>query len=73
VWQALRADDGERQGFWRQWVQTPLTDAELSAVRRSVVSGRPSGDTTWAAATAAALGLRLTQRPRGRPRREQEK
>jgi putative transposase len=73
AWLALRGDEGERQAFWRQWVHTPLTEAERAAVRRSVVSGRPYGDATWAKATAAALGLRLTQRPRGRPRREQEK
>jgi putative transposase len=73
VWQALRRDEGERRAFWRQWVQTPLTEAELAAVRRSVVSGRPYGAPAWVEATGAAIGFRLSQRPRGRPRKEARK
>ncbi len=69
VWQTLRRGDAERQAWWRRWAHTPLTEKELSAVRRSVVSGRPYGGEAWVKATAAAIGFRLEQRPRGRPRK----
>jgi putative transposase len=72
AWVNLGRDADERQAYWRRWVQTPLTAAELAAVRHSVVSGRPFGAAAWAEATAARLGLRLAQRPRGRPRKVPE-
>ena len=32
-WVAAEADDPRRAAWWREWVHTPLTDKELSAVR----------------------------------------
>ncbi len=52
---------------WRQHVQSPQTDAELEALRRSVVRGAPFGETSWQERTATRLGLESTLRPRGRP------
>ncbi len=55
----------------RQWltlVNTPQTDAELAALRRSVVRGCPFGSPDWIERTANLLGLQSTLRGRGRPR-----
>ena len=68
AYDALSRDAARRQARWRKWVHTPLRERELAAVRRSLVSGRPYGAEAWVQATAAALGLPLSQRPRGRPR-----
>jgi putative transposase len=73
VWSTLERDEAMRQAYWRKWVHTPLTDKELSALRRAVVSGRPYGAESWAKRTAEALGIALSSRPRGRPRKQPEK
>lgn len=56
-----------RQPHWTARVNEPLTDAELSDLRRSAQRGSPYGDSSWIAATADRLGLASTLRPRGRP------
>jgi putative transposase len=73
AWDALRQLVVERQAYWRQWVDSPLSESELAAVRRSVVSGRPYGSEPWSKHTAAMLGLGKPQRQRGRPRKTVEK
>jgi putative transposase len=55
---------------WVEGVNRPQTEAELEAVRRSVVRGRPFGSAAWERQTAARLGLEYTLRPRGRPRKK---
>jgi putative transposase len=55
---------------WVEWVNKPLSGAELEACRLSVNRGRPFGAATWQARIARQLGLGATLRPRGRPRRE---
>ena len=62
-------DDGpvSLPGRWRQHVQTPQTEAELAALRRSVVRGSPFGEASWQERTAKRLGLQSTMRARGRP------
>ena len=52
---------------WRQHVQSPQTEAELAALRRSVVRGSPFGEGSWQQRTAKRLNLQSTLRPRGRP------
>jgi putative transposase len=52
---------------WRQHVETPQTDSELEALRRSVVRGAPFGSASWQEGTARRLGLQSTLRARGRP------
>ncbi len=54
---------------WRQHVQRPQTEAELEALRRSVVRGAPFGESSWQERTAKKLGLQSTLRARGRPRK----
>ena len=54
---------------WLAWVQEPATLAEEAALRACLVRGRPYGPEPWQRATAAALGLEATLRPRGLPRK----
>jgi hypothetical protein len=49
----------------------PVSQGQLSAVRRSVARGTPHGEAEWAAAAAALrLALERTLCPRGRPGRK---
>ena len=56
-------------GDWVRWVNEPQTEAELDAVRASVVRGRPYGSAEWVQGVVERLGLQATVRPRGRPRK----
>src|SRR5262249_23791234 len=47
VWATLGPSEAARQACWRRWVHTPLTERELAAVRRAVVSGRPAPTAGW--------------------------
>jgi putative transposase len=62
-----------RGADWLDWVNRPLTEAELTALRTSVNRGMPFGDDRRQQRTAARLGLEATLRPRGRPRKSDEK
>jgi putative transposase len=54
---------------WVNWVNKPQTQAEVQALRRCVNRGTPYGSENWTAQIAAALGLKYTLQPRGRPRK----
>jgi putative transposase len=56
---------------WVERVNRAETEAELEALRPSVVRGCPFGTESWQRQTAGRLGLVHTLRPRGRPRKEQ--
>jgi putative transposase len=56
---------------WTDYVNEAQTEAELTALRRSVGRGRPYGDEVWQAKTAAMLGLESAFRPQGRPKKGQ--
>jgi putative transposase len=58
---------------WPGPVHGVQTEAELAALRRSVVRGSPFGDASWVERTADRLGLGATLRPQGRPRKETAK
>jgi putative transposase len=58
-----------RPRHWLEHVNRPQTEAELNAIRTSVVRGQPLGSPAWAQQTAKDLGLESTLRPRGRPRK----
>ncbi|MGI8978655.1 MAG: transposase [Pirellulaceae bacterium] len=51
---------------WLAHVNEPQTDAELAAIRHSVIHGRPYGANDWVNQTARKLGLESTLRGRGR-------
>jgi putative transposase len=55
---------------WVGRVNAAQTEAELLAVRRSIVRGSPLGDATWSEQTVCRLGLESTLRPPGRPTRK---
>ena len=54
---------------WLRHVQSVETEAELAALRHSVVRGTPFGEEAWQARTAKRLGLESTLRARGRPQK----
>jgi len=56
---------------WLEEVNGVETEAELEALRRSVVRGMPYGEAGWQERTAKRLGLEATLRARGRPRKPQ--
>jgi putative transposase len=57
---------------WLTLVNRPQTEAELTALRRSVSRSRPYGSESWTSSTAKSLGLDSTLRPRGRPRLDED-
>lgn len=50
---------------WLEHVNEPETEAELAALRRSVLRGSPYGDEAWSDTAIETLGLEMTMRPRG--------
>jgi len=58
-----------RLAGWVELVNTPQTEAELSALRRSVNRGCPFGETSWSDEMVHRLGLESTLRPQGRPKK----
>lgn len=62
-----------RHSGWLDYVNRPQSDAELAALRRSVERGIPFGSEGWTATAARRLSLESTLRPRGRPRKQEQK
>ena len=54
---------------WVEYINTPQTEAEVEALRRSVQRGSPWGSPAWQKLVAARLGLSHTFRPQGRPKK----
>lgn len=67
--QLLAAWPLPRRAGWVDHVNTPLTEAELVAVRHSVQRGCPFGSQPWSERAVRRLGLESTLRPRGRPKK----
>jgi len=59
-----------RRPGWVEHVNAPQTEAELSALRHCVKRGCPFGETSWCEKMVRRLGLESTQRPRGRPKKQ---
>jgi putative transposase len=55
--------------WWTEFVNHPMTAAELDAIRTSVNRQRPFGDPEWVRQMAGAAGLEQTLMDVGRPRR----
>ncbi|MFW6033338.1 MAG: hypothetical protein ACOCTI_08190, partial [Phycisphaeraceae bacterium] len=65
------ASDGSgRPKQWLRTVNTPLSEAELDALRRAAQRGRPYGGEAWTKQMIARFGLGSTLRGPGRPRKE---
>ena len=58
-----------RPANWPDWVDEPETEAELAALRRSIVRGAPFGSEAWQKRTAQQLGLQSSLKPLGRPKK----
>ena len=56
--------------WWSEFVNQPMTAAELAAVRESVYRQRPFGSPGWAEASARETGMEQSLAPLGRPRRK---
>jgi putative transposase len=69
AYESLAKTSATRQRRWSAFVHKTPTDKELTAIRRSCSSGLPFGTPAWVDGLAARLGLDLTIRPRGRPRK----
>jgi len=52
---------------WGKYVDEPVTEKELTKLRRSVIRQSPYGDSSWEIQIGKELGLESTLRPRGRP------
>ena len=74
-WSSLRPDaEGPsldpgptpRGANWLEFVNTPMTEAELAAIRLSLRRDRPYGTDAWTNETAGCLGLEYSIRARGR-------
>lgn len=57
---------------WIKHVNADQTEAELTALRRSVARGAPFGVPLWQQRTATALALESSLRPPGRPKKAAE-
>jgi putative transposase len=55
--------------YWPEFVNQPITSAELQEIRECVNRQRPFGAKGWVEASALELGTRCSLAPRGRPRR----
>ena len=56
--------------WWVDFVNQPMTAAELQAVRESAYRQRPFGSPEWVEAAARESGMEQSLAPIGRPRRE---
>jgi putative transposase len=68
-WEELGRTPAERRSRWRVKVHAAQPRRELTAVRQSVQTGRPFGESSWVETMARALEIPLVARPRGRPPR----
>ena len=59
----------QEQGWRTVYLNEPLTEGELRALRTSVERGRPFGTHDWAIRAAETMGLLHTLHEAGRPRR----
>lgn len=58
---------------WVARVNAVETEGELAAMQRSIARGTPYGGEKWTARIVKRLGLESSLRPRGRPRKVQDK
>jgi putative transposase len=57
---------------WTRWVNEPLHDDDLAAVKTSLERGRPLGNAAWIERTAIRLDLGHTLRREGRPKKDRK-
>ncbi len=57
---------------WLDWVNQPLSEAELDAMKVCISRGRPYGEELWQKRIVKRLGLESTMRPRDRPKKSKK-
>ncbi len=65
----LTTDEYLRRGDWTEFVNAPMTDAEVAAIELSIRRDRPFGLEAWTRATAERLGLQSSLKSPGGQRR----
>lgn len=68
----LRPWPVDRPRNWLAAVNRPIEGEALQGVRQSLNRGAPLGRTPWNTRIARRLGLDITLRPRGRPRKDRQ-
>jgi putative transposase len=66
----LATDTLLRRGDLTEFVNAPMTEAEVAAIQQSIRRDRPFGSEVWTLTTAKTLGLESSLRPRGGQRRQ---
>jgi putative transposase len=69
AYESLAATPATRRRRWSAFVHETPPDEELAFLRRSTQTGLPYGHPAWVEQLGQRLGLDLTVRPRGRPRK----
>jgi REP-associated tyrosine transposase len=69
LFESIAKTAATRQRRWSAFIHKTPSDEELTAIRRSSATGLPFGAHEWVEDLSARLGLDLTIRPRGRPRK----
>jgi putative transposase len=59
----------ELPGYWKDYVNQPMTSPELEEIRTCVNRQRPFGSKEWVENSARELGIESSLAPRGRPRK----
>ena len=67
---ALAADIPTRQSRYRAMVEDGVNEAEIKLIRETAQMGHPLGSRRFNNEIEYKLGVRLTQRRRGRPRKD---
>jgi len=73
VYEQLASYPAVRQRRWSSYVHEMPEENELAAIRRSNETGLPYGGKAWVDRLCRKLKLDLTIRPRGRPRKGEQK
>lgn len=67
---ALGSDPEKRAALYRRWLMDPISEEELTSIRRHTLQQRALGDPRFQALMARTLNRPVDCRKRGRPRRE---
>jgi putative transposase len=67
---ALAATPARRQELYRELAAAPLGESELEMIRGSVQRNQLTGEETFVESVDRKFGMRVSNRPRGRPRKK---
>lgn len=73
AYEGLSVQRAWRLRRWSAYVHQVPEEGELAAIRRSIQSGLPFGESGWVEELCKELDLDLTIRPRGRPRKDAQR